>query len=194
MSKGCHVEDEEFKDAYLRAVEDGDTLSMERLEAFDGLRAKPSFNLGASALWYASVGIPVFPLKPADKVPFTKHGFQDATTNETVIREWWARMPSANIGAPTGLRFDVIDVDGWEGHRAAAEAGIVFPEQIGVVLTPRPGGLHRFIAPTGAGNRAKMMPGIDYRGQGGYVVMPPSFVRTPEYEGHYEWLKPLRLS
>ena len=76
-----------------------------------------SDDLLAAALEFAGDGKPVFPLHTAKegrctcgkadcdkpgKHPRTEHGFKDATTNESKIREWWAKWPSANIGHPTG--------------------------------------------------------------------------------------------
>lgn len=64
------------------------------------------------ALAYAEQGIPVFPLKPGEKVPFEgSRGFFDATTDEGRIREWWGNCPDANIGVPTGKRSGLLVVD-----------------------------------------------------------------------------------
>lgn len=51
------------------------------------------------------------------------------------------------------------------------------------------GGLHLYVRPTGDENGANIMPGIDYRGLGGYVVAPPSRGRL----GRYTWRQPLDL-
>ena len=45
-------------------------------------------------------GTPVFPVN--GKVPFTEHGFFDATTEIHRITEWWTKWPKAGIGGPTG--------------------------------------------------------------------------------------------
>lgn len=58
---------------------------------------------------------------------------------------------------------------------------------LGRVSTPRPGGMHLYIDPTGGKNWAGKLEGVDYRGMGGYVVAPPS--TTPQ--GTYDWLTPL---
>lgn len=156
--------------------------------------------LGRSALWYAAtLGIPVFPIRAGDKRPATVHGFQDATRDPALIREWWTKWPDANIGWPTGYRFDVIDIDGPEGvdyYSRVREAGKA-PEIIAVATTPR--GFHYYIAPTGAGNTTNLLPSVDYRGDGGYVLAPPSFYngapatdRQPaKPAGPYRWIQPL---
>ena len=59
---------------------------------------------------------------------------------------------------------------------------------IAKVSTPRPGGMHLFVpAREGMGNKAHLLPGIDYRGLGGYVVGAPSVTD----QGMYTFLMPL---
>ena len=67
--------------------------------------------LGKAAAVYAAAGIPVFPCAPGQKRPLTAHGFHDATTDPTQIDAWWGRYPEANIGIPTGVMVEVLDVD-----------------------------------------------------------------------------------
>ena len=114
----------------------------------------------------------------------------EATTAPDQIRAWWATNPDYNIGLATGHTFDVIDFDGPEGIALGYTRPELWPEIIGKVCTPRPGGNHWYVAPTGRGNRAGMLPHVDYRGKGGYVVAPPS--RTDV--GEYVWLMPLRAA
>lgn len=71
-----------------------------------------------TALYYASLGYQVFPIKERNKKPpLTAHGFQDADTDEKKIRNWWGKIPNANIG----IRCDgllVLDFDGYAGIEA----------------------------------------------------------------------------
>ena len=160
---------------WLTAAELGDDALADDLEAqIEVLDIRPPRMLDA-ALTYASWGWPVFPLWPREKRPATRNGFKDATTESGQIRAWWARNPDANIGLPTGLAFDVIDIDvptGPYSYVGMLEAGIV-PDVHGQVATSS-GGLHLYVKPSGDGNKAGFAPGIDYRGAGGYVVAPPS--------------------
>jgi hypothetical protein len=164
---------ERLAQRWLAAIDDeftADALEYD-IEAID---TKPP-RLLAAALRYASWGWPVFPLKAHAKTPATRNGFKDAGTDTGQIRAWWDAMPEANIGLPTGLAFDVIDIDppiGALSYTALLEAGHI-PECHGQVATSS-GGLHLYIPATGDGNRAGVRPGIDYRGVGGYVVAPPS--------------------
>lgn len=145
-----------------------------------------------AALEYAARGKPVFPCAP-DKRPLTPHGFQDATTDATTIREWWRRWPGALIGMPTGRasRIVVIDcdvgngIDGAEAYEslAAPYGGI---EHTVMALTPS-GGLHFYLeAPEQEvrNSASRLALGVDVRGEGGYVIVPPS--RLPDGRC-YEW-------
>ena len=149
--------------------------------------------LRGAALWYAEQDIPVFPLQPRQKRPLPgSRGFKDATTDADQINAWWDTVPDANIGTPTGLSFDVIDVDGPAGVvTLLTEIWDTLPPIIGWVCTPRDGGNHLYVAPTGVGNRAAVYPGIDHRGAGGYVVVPPSVTDDHGPDRHYTWLRPL---
>lgn len=163
----------------------------------------------SAALWYAEQGLPVFPCKPGDKRPVTRHGLHDASTDAEQIRQWWTREPSANIGLPTGTRFDVVDIDGYAGQlsrtaywcdgRQECESascthgifGKLDADAIGKVSTPRAGGMHIYVTPGSSGNRAALtrLTGIDFRGKGGYVIAPPS----ARPMGRYMWLGEPRL-
>jgi len=160
----------------------------------------------SGALALARRGVPVFPLhEPLEagtatvscscgrrdctsvgKHPRTPHGLADASTDLAVITAWWDRWPTANVGARTGVKFDALDVDGPPGLCSLARlvaAGKV-PDVLATVVTGRSFSWHLLVAVTGAGNRAAMLPGIDYRGQGGYVVAPPSLHASGR---RYQW-------
>lgn len=134
----------------------------------------------ADALRYAGQGRPVFPCEPAGKRPLVRRGLHDATTEHAAIERWWARWPEANIGLRTGAvsGLIVLDVDGDEGHESLRELEREHGElpRTASVVTPR-GGAHYYLSHPGGNvpNSAGMLgPGLDVRGDGGYVVAPPS--------------------
>jgi hypothetical protein len=191
---------------YLRAIESGadgladwygaqlDAPCLERQER----QADPGL-LGEAAAWYAQQGFHVFPLCPGSKVPLPRRltccggshqrGCLDALDDVTAARAWWAEHPTANIGLATGHLVDVIDQDGAAGAVWWLR-GQDWPAVLGVVLTPRAGGVHRYVRATGRGNGQRIAPGLDYRGRGGYVVAPPSQVDGKRYQ----WVVPVRLT
>lgn len=146
-----------------------------------------------AALYYAALGVPVFPCREGLKQPAIAGGFKNATTNLDQIQKWWTQNPNYNIGIPTGIMFDVIDLDnpltGWGEIAADIQAGKISPFH--VVYTPR--GYHFYIPPAGRGNSTNAQLGIDYRGSGGYVLAPPSILDPAQnkrggiYRHPYGW-------
>ena len=134
----------------------------------------------AAALAYASGGLPIF-LVRSDKTPYTDHGFKDATTDEATIRAWFERWPDAGIATPTGPDWFALDIDDEQALEALeAEHGQLPPTV--QAATPRPG-RHIYLRGEATNGRGSLPDGIDVRGQGGYVLLPPS----PHANGVYEW-------
>lgn len=152
--------------------------------------APAATDLLTEALAYAAAGVPVMPLfHPAapgrcscaqgtecrrpGKHPRNRGGLTAATTDPAAIAEWWRIWPTSNIGGLTGAVFDVCDVDGPDGVAAVAPLLGACHGRAPLVRTGS-GGWHLLFEPTGLGNRARFVPGTDWRGIGGYVVLPPS--------------------
>lgn len=147
-----------------------------------------------SALFYAKLGFSVFPIKYKSKVPLTVHGFKDASKDVGTIRNWWKANPNANIGLALGDMSNgifVIDldidkdrgVDGTETLRDWERAHKPLPDTANSI-TGR-GGYHFFYhSNSPVESRVKILPGIDIRGNGGYVVAPPSIHPNGN---KYEW-------
>jgi hypothetical protein len=157
-------------------------LSRESQAAHRAMVAEASNPLLAAALAYARRGWSVLPLQVAEKTPdgrLVPHGLSDASSDEAVIRQWWAASPRANVGIRTGGGLDVVDLD-TPAARVALEAlapnDPLHPSV--VVRTAR--GWHLWFASSGLPTRAGVLDGVDVRGKGGYVVAPPS--RHPD--GH----------
>ena len=142
-----------------------------------------------NAMEYANQGWKVFPLKPGKKVPLTAHGFKDATTSRHIIREWWKATPNANIGIATGFESGLVVFDfdvkngqpGLEAYKKLQQ-----DHALDTLRSHTPsGGIHLLFKYDGEdiGNRTGIIPGLDIRGTGGYIVAPGS--STPE--GEYRW-------
>ena len=118
------------------------------------------------------------------------HGWQRlATVDPAVVGEWWRRWPDANLGLATGRTFDVLDLDGTEGVEALCAVVSIAPvEHPGPVARTGGGGWHLLYRPSGLGNRVGLLPGVDWRGQGGLIVAPPSKHASG---GRYTWVRPL---
>lgn len=149
-----------------------------------------------SARAFAKRGKPIFPCRPMAKEPLTPHGFKDASTDLGAVDAWWQKHPDANIAMATGQGsgFVVLDVDvdnttGKDGEVALAslvESHGPLPPTL-EVHTPR-GGRHLYYKYPANGPRIpcstdKLGHGLDVRGDGGYIMLPPS--RTER--GEYRW-------
>ncbi len=134
----------------------------------------------AAALALADRGWHVFPLN--GKTPRCKNGLHDATTDRAAIERWWRLWPNADIGVRTGPESGllVVDVDPKHGGddtyaELEREHGSI-PDTV-VCLTGGDGWHTYFRYPaseTVRNSAGRVGQGLDVRGDGGYVVVPPS--------------------
>ena len=125
-----------------------------------------------AALAYATAGLAVFPLYERGKKPMTAHGYLDATCDRATIIQYWQLCPTANIGlaVPSGLV--VVDIDDRDALlRLKAE-----DRQLPATTRSTTGrGVHLYYKTAAEiRNSVGLFPGVDLRGHGGYVVVPPS--------------------
>lgn len=149
-----------------------------------------------SALRYAAMGWPVIPLygvkngacacaDPQCRSPgkhpigeLVPHGLHDSTTDAEKVRDWFTRVPDANIGVPTGIThsgFVALDIDPRNGGDATLAA---LTREYGelpktAIQVTGSGGLHFLFK---ASERRIKSPGkgIDAKDVGGYIVVAPS--------------------
>ena len=154
-----------------------------------------------AALTLARDGTPVFPCLSSGeraKKPLIDGGFNSATTDEKMIREWWGGCSKAAIGMPTGdvTGVFVLDVDNKDGRDGNASLDAL-EKQHGTLpdtkrVTTASGGVHLYFEmPDGVDIRNssdKIGSGLDVRGNGGYVILPPSniFGKGGSITGQYE--------
>ena len=140
------------------------------------------------ALAYARHGWPVFPCLPGQKIPATRHGYRDATTDQQQITDWFGRGAGWNLAIATGAPGpDVLDIDqhgpagnGYAAFNRLRRAGLV-DGAAAYVRTPA-GGMHAYF--TGSDQHNGRLPShhLDFRSQGGYIVAPPSQVDGKPYQ------------
>jgi hypothetical protein len=140
---------------------------------------------GEAALLYARAGLAVLPCAAGRKRPLTRAGLRDASTDLSQVAAWWRRWPAANVGVVTGgAGVDVLDIDrradgsGFDVVAATDRAGLSVG-WVCRVATPS-GGEHRYYpAVTHRPQRcwARTRVHVDFRGTGGYVLVPPSTIR-----------------
>lgn len=137
------------------------------------------------ALRYLRLGYSVIPLRARGKEPLIAwQEYQTRCPLVTEVREWWTKWPDANIGIVTGKvsGIGVVDVDGPEGLTEAIRLGFTSP------LVSLTGKGRQLIYRHTEGllcNAVRKYPGIDVRGDGGYVVAPPSIHPNGR---RYQWV------
>jgi hypothetical protein len=128
-----------------------------------------------AALEYLFKGFSVIPVKP-DKTPFVSwQQFQKERPTESQIRAWWEAYPNANIGVITGQISGICVIDRDDMTKSEIEEHLSDSQLIPTACTPR-GGQHLYfrMPATPMSNNVGAIPGCDFRGEGGYVVAPPS--------------------
>jgi Bifunctional DNA primase/polymerase, N-terminal len=129
------------------------------------------------ALLYAARDWPVSPWA-LNKRPLTEHGINDATTDPDQIQEWWRKWPQALAAIATGERSGVVAVDidnEPDGFLSLELLGVHVQPLTPTAHTPSSGYHMLFRWPgyyvkTVAG---RLAPGIDIRGDGGSLLLPP---------------------
>jgi hypothetical protein len=130
-----------------------------------------------AAAWYAARGLRVLPLRPGSKVPLVSEWPRLATTDTRQIGSWWKQCSDAGVGIATGNGLFVLDVD---AHHAGDEALRGLEIEHGELpetwrCQTASGGMHAYFrCADSVRNRVHIWPGIDVRGDGGYVVAPPT--------------------
>ncbi len=147
------------------------------------IRVDRSPNLALAAQSLAAAGVPVFPCLVEGKRPLTRRGFLDASSDPEQVAAWWSRTPNANIGIPTGAASGVVVVDvdvhgphdGRAAYQRATEAGLV--DGAGLLVRTPTGGAHVYFPATPGSEQRSWQAaaaGVDFRGDGGYIIAPPS--------------------
>lgn len=149
----------------------------------------------AAALAYAERGWGVLPLhcptpsgcscgrrdcKNVGKHPRTRNGLKDASDDSCIFGRWWSQWPDANIGVRTGTDSGIIVLDVDPRHDGNDSLSKLEAEHGKLPLTVHSlsggQGQHFFFRhPEGqVKNMVGIAPGMDIRGDSGYIVAPPS--------------------
>jgi hypothetical protein len=169
----------------------------------------PPATVSQAALAYAERGWPVLPLwwpeatgdcacglpgcESVGKHPIPRlapHGVHDASGQLDTVARWWQLVPHANVGIRTGSesRLVVLDVDGPPGRQALR--ALIAAHGLFQASWARTGGggWHAYFAHPGGtvpSSAGRLGVRLDVRGEGGYVVAPPSRHWTGR---RYRWI------
>lgn len=155
-------------------------------------------DLLTAALWYAAEGWRMVPAhspvrnrcscgkakcQRIGKHPRINAWTTKASCDRSQLFAWWQRWPDANVGLATGAESGIVvlDVDGADGaaslNRLAGDDPTILDTRIHQTGS---GGTHLLYRHPGfvCGNATRPLPGIDIRGDGGLIIMPPSLHRS----------------
>lgn len=115
------------------------------------------------------------------------NGVECATTNLAQIRRWWMRWPTANVGGAMGREMQLValDFDPKNGGDLSLN-DLVEAHGDGwlqtLTMKTGSGGFHFIFQYPAAqvlrNSAGEVGPGVDTRGEGGYIVLPPSIHAT----------------
>jgi hypothetical protein len=134
---------------------------------------------------YLKKNISVIPVSREKKPLIQWAEFQKRRATETEFRQWLRDFPDMQIAAVTGkisgllvVDIDQVDMDiSWLPETATIRSGS--------------GGTHLYYAYTpGFSNKARIKENIDIRGDGGYIILPPSF----NLKGQYKTIKAMNCA
>jgi len=144
------------------------------------------------ALDLAAKGLPVFPCNPANKRPYTDHGFKDASTDPANVQAFWTQHPRALIGIPTGRDSGIFALDLDKDDDTGEALGEAWLARVGLAellegpgATTPSGGRHIYFRADGLAdglrNTTSKPLGVDTRGDGGYIIAPGSIASKGAY-------------
>lgn len=153
-----------------------------------GVRVLPLHSIRADRCTCAQIGCPSPSKHPLGTL--APNGVKNATTDAATITAWWTREPFANVGIATGAVSGIVVLDNDPRHGGNASL-----EQLQREHGPLPatvesitggGGRHTLFTHPGGrvANRVGIAPGLDVRGDGGYIVAPPSLHQSGQ---RYTW-------
>ena len=145
------------------------------------------------AVDWANMGVPMFPCSER-KTPLTENGFHDAVSDSDAVRELFGRYDNTAvmIGGCMGRGIFAVDLDLYKGGHV--REWLEMHEDFGAIVPTRThktknGGLHLLYS--GNAGCSSPVPGVEIKGDGGYIILPAS----PGYEVIREGLEeaPARL-
>lgn len=139
-----------------------------------------------AAHWFLERGWTPLPIVPRGKTPLLPwRRLQRARPTPADLEQWWALWPDANVGIVTGgtSGLAVLDLDSDEAQAQARKRGL--PDEAPLVRTGR--GEHIYCRAESPVATVALSPGLEVRGDGAYVVAPPSLHPSGT---RYTWLIP----
>jgi len=148
------------------------------------------------ALHYRQQGLSCIPANSVRKKgpPFAWKEYQERRPTESELREWWQRWPDYGIAIITGAISGVVvlDLDRHKSDGVEVARSVYGWEPEGPVVLTGGGGIHAYYRHPGfkvknLTGRDAIAPGVELKGDGGFVYAPPSLHPAGK---RYEWQDP----
>ncbi len=140
---------------------------------------------------YVDSGWSILPVKPEEKRPYMTNWLQYMRVKATQkqVDNWFNNLAGAGVGVVTGKISNIVVLDVESYCKTPIEELLKkYPTQL--IARSGSGGWHLYYQyPTGiskVSNRVGIFEGADLRGDGGFIVLPPT--RHPN-GGVYEWVQ-----
>jgi hypothetical protein len=160
------------------------------------LDSQPISGLPNHIIGAANYGWKLFPVEARGKKPLIEGWPERATSIVAELDTWAKQFPSCNWGMATGKTSGVfvLDADGPQGTASVVIMGV--PETMVVTTGRVDDGRHfYYLLPneetTIRNSTGKVAPGIDIRGDGGYVVIPPSVHSSGKVYDYSHFIAPV---
>jgi Bifunctional DNA primase/polymerase, N-terminal/AAA domain/Primase C terminal 1 (PriCT-1)/Winged helix-turn-helix DNA-binding len=165
----------------------------DRKDLAPGFDTDNTRNILEAARQYSGRGFSVIPVGLQKRALIQWAGYQKKQPSSDEIQQWFeVDFPNANVAIVTGQisGLVVLDLDKEDARETLKEhlpVGYDF-SKVPTSITAR--GVHNFFKHPGypVKNGINILPGIDIRADGGYVIAPPSIHETGK---RYEWAVPL---
>ena len=145
-----------------------------------------------AALKYQDIGFSIIPVQKNKKPYISWEKYQKEKAETGLIKEWWNHYPIANVAIVTGeiSGLNVVDIDTQKGLDVLNE---MLPDSFvtPTARTPRGGWHYYCLSQNGLGNATGFIKDCDFRGQGGFIIAPPSIGENGKA---YTWLPNLNIA
>ena len=131
---------------------------------------------------YLEAGYSVFPIGKNKKPIVDWEHYQSEFPMIDEIEDWWVKYPNAGIGIVTGNLSNLYVVDGDSIDAYKYIKGLIGDIDPTVRSKGKNNGWHWWFRGNGhlLGNAQRVVSGVDFRGDGGYIVAPPSITDMGE--------------
>jgi hypothetical protein len=127
---------------------------------------------------YAGLGWKIVPIAPRRKIPLLQNWPEQASSDVSILEDWFRKWPQAGIGVVCGIRSGIVvlDTDSDEAEQTLTDLAATRGGLPKTLTSKTARGMHRFFElRNGSGIRTRILAtGLELRGDASLVILPPS--------------------